>query len=187
MAMSLIMPTESGVFTIHISTILSIGTVGITILIIVTVMDLRGHFHGIWVGVTHTMGGVTLVTDGDILVTDGDTMVTDGDILIIAGEVVIIPVGEVDIIPVILHIQFTRAVALEIIHTGKEDRRVQLLQETMEEGQHQVWLPVVLQEEIKVPMKQFQINPEDQLPVPEFVMLLTETIQGQKQHRLTMF
>ena len=181
MVKSLIMHIESGGFTIHISTILSIGTVGITILIIVTVMDLRGRFHGIWDGVTHTMVG--------------DTLVTVGDILIIAGEVdtipvgveVIIPVMEAVIIPVILHIQFTLAVALEITHMEREDQPELLLQEMIVEGQHQVWLPVIFQEEIKVLMKQFQINQEDQLPVQEFVMLLAETIQGQKLHRLIMY
>ena len=180
MAMNLIMHIESGVFIIHIFTTLSIGIAGITILI--TVMDIHPfRFHGIWVGVTP--------------VTVGDIQVMVGDILIIAGEVdiiqvmvaVITPVMVVAIIPVILHIQFTRAVAAEIIHTEREGQQVQVLQETMEEDQHRICQQEILPQEIKVLTKLLLLNREDQLPAQAFVLQQEIPAAEQKLLQLTIY
>lgn len=83
------MRTELSVSIIHIFTILSIGIVGITVLITVMVTDHRGQCLGVWDGVTPVMVGDILVTDGVIPVTVGDTPVIATVVAVITPAMVV--------------------------------------------------------------------------------------------------
>ena len=139
----------SVVSIILIFTILSIGTAGITVLTILHILTdiiLHGRLPGIGDGDQAGTTALTMVTVGD-----GDTPTT------VTHTTLIITVTITIIIMLTTHIMEVatiRVMEAVIMIMAKEGRQVQMLCGPMEEDQQPGSLPVILQEEIKVPMDQ---------------------------------